>query len=134
VTYLLDTNICVFLMRNHPRAVAGYEKNKSLGVAISSVTLSELQFGVYNSAYPEKNGVNLLRFLLGVEVLDYDSAAANEYGKIRADLRRKRMPIGELDMLIAAHARAKGLTLATNNTREFGRVEGLILEDRLNHF
>jgi tRNA(fMet)-specific endonuclease VapC len=116
-------------MRNQAEAVARYEQNKQLGIAISSITLSELQFGVYNSAYPEKNGENLLRFLLGVEVLDYDSAAANEYGKIRADLRRKRTTIGELDMLIAAHARTEGLTVATNNTREFERVEGLNIED-----
>jgi tRNA(fMet)-specific endonuclease VapC len=106
-----------------------YERNKLLGVAISSITLSELQFGVYNSSKPEQNRENLLRFLLGVEVLSYDSSAAEEYGKIRAYLRRRGTPIGEMDMLIAAQANAAGLILATNNTREFERVAGLRLED-----
>ena len=127
--YLLDTNICVFLMKNRLEAVSRYKRNKPSGIAISSITLSELQFGVYNSTAPEKNGENLLRFLLGITVLDYNSAAADEYGRIRAYLRRKGTPIGELDMLIAAHARAKGLILATNNTREFERIEDLRLED-----
>ena len=127
--YLLDTNTCVFLMKNRPQTVARYEQNMLLGIAISSVTLSELKFGVYNSANPERNGENLLRFLIGVGVLDYNSAAADEYGKIRAELRRKGTPVGQMDMLIAAHGKAEGLTVVTNNTREFGRVEGLCLED-----
>ena len=116
-------------MKNHPEVVARYEQNKSLGIAISSITLSELKFGVYNSRNPEQNGENLLRFLLGVELLDYDSAAADEYGKIRAYLRRKGTPIGEMDMLIAAHSKAEGLIMATNNTRKFERIDGLRLED-----
>jgi tRNA(fMet)-specific endonuclease VapC len=129
VKYLLDTNICIFLMKNRRETVALYEQNKPFGIAISSITLSELHFGVYNSEYPMKNGENLLRFLVGITVLDYNCAAADEYGRIRAHLRRKGTPIGEMDMLIAAHAKAARLTLATNNTREFGRVEGLLLED-----
>ena len=127
--YMLDTNICIFLMKNQSETVARYRVGKSHGIAISSITLSELQFGVYNSAAPEKNGENLLRFLLGVELLDYGGAAADEYGRIRADLRRKGTPIGQLDMLIAAHAKAEGLILATNNTREFERIDGLLIED-----
>ena len=127
--YLLDTNICVFLMKNRRETVAKYEQNMPFGIAISTITLSELQFGVYNSAFPEKNGENLLRFLLGIAVLDYDSAAADEYGRIRAYLRRKGTPIGELDMLIAAHAKAEGLIIATNNTSEFERISGLLIED-----
>ncbi|MCL2323269.1 MAG: type II toxin-antitoxin system VapC family toxin [Oscillospiraceae bacterium] len=116
-------------MKNHSQVVARYEQNKPLGIAISSITLSELKFGVYNSKYPEQNGENLFRFLLGVELLDYDSAAADEYGKIRAYLRRKGTPVGEMDMLIAAHSKAKGLITVTNNTREFERIDGLYLED-----
>ena len=127
--YLLDTNTCVFLMKNRPEVLARYQQNKQHGIAISSITLSELKFGVYNSALVERNGENLLRFLLGVEVLDYDSAAADEYGGIRVHLRRKGTPIGEMDMLIAAHARAEALIIVTNNTREFERVEGLSMED-----
>ena len=127
--FLLDTNICIFLMKNRPETVARYEQNIKLGIAISSITLSELKFGVYNSEHPEKNYKNLLRFLIGIEVLDYNSAAADEYGRIRAELRRKGTPIGQMDMLIAAHAKAENLTFVTNNTREFERVEGLCLED-----
>jgi tRNA(fMet)-specific endonuclease VapC len=127
--YLLDTNICIFLMKNRPQTVALYEQNKPFGLGISAITLSELQFGVYNSNKIEHNGESLLRFLIGVEVLDYDSFAAEEYGKIRAYLRRNGTPIGEMDMLIAAHAKANGLIIATNNTSEFMRIEGLRLED-----
>lgn len=127
--YMLDTNTCVFLMKNRPEVVARYIQNKPLGIAISSITLSELKFGVYNSAFPERNGENLLRFLLGVELLDYNDAAADEYGRIRVDLRRKGTPIGEFDMLIAAHSKAENLIIVTNNTREFERVEKLCLED-----
>ena len=116
-------------MKNRPETVARYKQNEPFGIAISSITLSELEFGVYNSANPERNGENLLRFILGVEVLDYNSAAADEYGKIRAYLRLKGTPIGQMDMLIAAHAKAEGLIVATNNTREFERVENLQLED-----
>ena len=127
--YLLDTNTCIFLMKNHSKTVARYKENILFGIAISSITLSELKFGVYNSIYPEQNGESLLCFLIGVEILDYDSKAADEYGRIRAELRRKGTPIGHMDMLIAAHAKAKGLTVVTNNTREFERVENLHLED-----
>ena len=127
--YMLDTNTCIFLMKNRPEVISRYQQNKPLGIAISSITLSELKFGVYNSEFPERNGENLLRFLLGVELLAYNDAAADEYGRIRAGLRRKGTPIGELDMLIAAHAKAAGLVLVTNNTDEFGRVAGLALED-----
>jgi tRNA(fMet)-specific endonuclease VapC len=116
-------------MKNRPETVARYEQNRLLGIAISSITLSELKFGVYNSLNPESNGENLLRFLIGIDVLDYNSAAADKYGKIRAELRRKATPIGHMDMLIAAHAKAEGLIIVTNNTREFERVEGLRLED-----
>ena len=127
--YLLDTNTCVFLMKNRPETVARYKQNKQLGIAISSITLSELRFGVYNSSFPERNGENLLHFLLGVEVLDYGSAASDEYGKIRAYLRRKGTPIGSMNMLIAAHAKAEVLIVVTNNTREFEKVDVLRLED-----
>ena len=127
--YMLDTNTCVFLMKNRQEVVALYEQNKSQGIAISSITLSELKFGVYNSEFPERNSENLLRFLLGVELLDYNAAAADEYGRIRAGLRRKGTQIGELDMLIAAHAKVENLTVVTNNTCEFEKAEGLRHED-----
>jgi tRNA(fMet)-specific endonuclease VapC len=79
----------------------------------------------------EKNGANLSKFFIGLEILDFDSGAAIEYGRIRATLRKKGTPIGQMDMLIAAHAKSKGLTLVTNNVSEFERVDGLKLEDWL---
>ena len=96
---------------------------------ISSITLAELEVGVYNSARPEQNQLALMTFLARIEVVPFDSEAAREYGIIRADLTRKGNLIGANDLLIAAHAKALDLTLVTNNTREFERVEGLKLEN-----
>ncbi|MDR1322210.1 MAG: type II toxin-antitoxin system VapC family toxin [Gracilibacteraceae bacterium] len=129
---MLDTNTCVFLMKNRMETVEQYKRNKQYGIAVSMITVSELQFGVYNSNYPEKNAANLLGFLTGFNLFDYDVAAACEYGRIRAALRRAGTPIGHLDTLIAAHAKSRNLTLVTNNTREFERISGLELTDWLN--
>jgi len=93
------------------------------------MTVAELYYGVYNSSYPEKNGASLANFLIGLEVIDFDSAASMEYGRIRAALRRQGTPIGPLDMLIAAHAKAKGMVAVTDNVREFERVKGLEVEN-----
>ena len=127
--YMLDTNICIFLKKNRTDVVNMYKQNDPLGIAVSSIALSELLFGVYNSANFTHNSENLLRFLLGIEVIAYGGNAAAENGKIRADLRRKGNLIGEMDMLIAAHAKAENLILVTNNTREFERVKELTIED-----
>ena len=94
-------------------------------VCISSVTYAELVYGVEKSSAVEKNRIALSVMLSNIEIVDFDSKAADEYGKIRADLERKGIPIGPLDMLIAAHARSLGYTIVTNNVREFIRVEGL---------
>ena len=97
--------------------------------AISSITLAELEYGVKYSANPEKNAVALMKFLSVIEILPFDSNAAIEYGDICADLRKKGTPIGNMDMLISAHARSENLIIVTHNTREFKRVESLQLED-----
>ena len=127
--YLLDTNTCIFLMKNIESVVSNYKTKHYLGVALSTITVAELHFGVYNSKHREKNGRSLSGFLVGVDVLEFDGLAAVEYGRIRADLQWRGEPIGSLDMLIAAHALAKDLTLVTDNTREFERVEGLQIEN-----
>ena len=127
--YMLDTNTCIFLMKNRQDVVEKYVANKDDGIAVSAITAAELHFGVFNSAYPEKNRNNLAAFFTGLAVLDFDDTAALEYGRIRANLRRNGMPIGSLDMLIAAHAKSCDMVLVTNNTREFSRVYGLKLED-----
>jgi len=96
---------------------------------ISSITSSELFFGVYNSAFPQKNLNALLQFLLPVTVLPYPPEASQEYGKIRADLKKRGQLIGPMDLLIAAHAVYHGLVLVTNNTEEFSRVKKLKIEN-----
>ena len=129
--YMLDTNTCIFLMKNNPSVVSKYKKNKKSGIVISSITASELYFGVYNSLDVVKNKENLVKFLMGLEILEFDIAAAMEYGIQRAKLKQNGTPIGSLDMLIAAHAKAKKLVIVTNNTREFKRIDGLAIEDWL---
>ena len=127
--YMLDTNMCIYAQKNNPNVIAKIKQNFQQGLAISSITLAELEYGVQASANIEKNTVSLMKFLSIVDVLPFDSGAAVEYGKICADLRKKGTPIGTMDMLIAAHARSENLIVVTHNTREFERVEGLQLED-----
>ena len=127
--YMLDTNMCIYAQKNNPNVIAKIKENFPQGLSISSITLAELEYGVQASANIEKNAVSLLKFLSIVDIIPFDSGAAVEYGKICADLRKKGTPIGTMDMLIAAHARAENLIVVTHNTREFERVEGLQLED-----
>lgn len=127
--YMLDTNMCIYAQKQNPNVLAKIHENYQEGLAISSITLAELEYGVQASVNPEKNMVALLKFLTIVEILPFESSAAFEYGKIRADLRRKGTPIGNMDMLIAAHAKAQNLIVVTHNTREFERVEDLQLDD-----
>lgn len=128
--YLLDTNICIYAIKNKPETVLKRIKQElDHGVGISSVTLAELEYGVQNSMDPVKNEQALLKFLLVLSILPFGPAAASEYGKIRAALKKKGALIGPLDMLIAGHAKAEGLILVTNNMREFERVPGLMLEN-----
>jgi len=129
MTYLLDTNICIFIMKKTPRVVAQFRDVQSSGVAISAITLAELELGLSKSQAIERNRNALLAFSTLVEILPFDVVAATEYGNIRAALEKKGQPIGILDILIAAHAKSLNLTLVTNNTREFQRVDGLIIED-----
>lgn len=128
--YLLDTNICVYLIKKKPENVLEKLHSKmGDGFAISAITLAELMHGVEASAHQEKNTLALNQFLSIVDILPFDDEAAAEYGKICATLRRRGTPIGPMDMLIAAHAKAKGLVIVTNNMREFKRVESIELEN-----
>jgi tRNA(fMet)-specific endonuclease VapC len=131
MTYLLDTNICIFMMKQIPGVAERFRCAQSGGIAVSAITLAELEFGVSNSKSYERNRNALLAFSTLVEILPFDIPASTEYGKIRAALEKAGTPIGALDTLIAAHAKSLNLTLVTNNTREFQRVEGLSLEDWL---
>jgi tRNA(fMet)-specific endonuclease VapC len=127
--YLLDTNTCIFIMKKIPALVKRFRVSQSSGIAISSITLAELEFGVSNSGEQERNRNTLLAFSTLVEILPFGASASAEYGRIRATLEKSGTPIGALDTLIAAHAKSENLTLITNNTREFQRVEGLLIED-----
>lgn len=127
--YMLDTNMCIYAQKNNPNVISRIKENFQQGLAISSITLAELEYGVQASVNVEKNMVALLKFLSIVEILPFDSGASVEYGKICANLRKKGTPIGTMDMLISAHAKSENLIVVTHNTREFKRVEGLQLED-----
>ena len=130
MTYMLDTNICIYAMKNRPEKVLQRLKDElDNGICISSITLAELEYGMKHSSDPAKNGVALLRFLLPMSVLPFGPTAASEYGEIRAYLQRKGTHIGPLDILIAGHAKAENLVLVTNNVREFERVPGFHLEN-----
>jgi tRNA(fMet)-specific endonuclease VapC len=98
-------------------------------IGVSSVTLAELRYGADKSQRPAQNHAALDAFLVPLTILDFDSRAADCYGRIRADLERRGTSIGPLDTLIAAHALSLAVPLVTNNTAEFGRVPGLQIED-----
>ncbi len=124
--YLLDTNICIYIIKKRPVKVLQIFESLSPGsVAISSITLAELHYGIEKSSNPERNKDALDQFVTPLEIIDFDYFATLEYGKIRADLEKKGTPIGPLDTLIAAHARSLKLMLVTNNEREFERIPGL---------
>lgn len=130
MTYMLDTNICIYAMKNKPEKVLRRLREElDNGVCISSITLAELEYGMKHSSNPAKNEQALLRFLVPFSVLPFGSTAAAEYGEIRAYLQSQGTPIGPLDMLIAGYARAEKMILVTNNVREFERVPGLELEN-----
>ena len=127
---MLDTNVCIHVIRRRPPDVLRRFEEYEVGeVGVSSVTAAELRYGAEKSAVPEQNREALSRFLLPLEVLAFGDEAAAAYGRIRAALEKAGTPIGPLDTLIAAHAVGLGVTLVTNNTREFSRVPGLEVED-----
>jgi len=129
MSYMLDTNICIFAIKDNANILNMLHTHKDDGLFISAITLSELEHGVYISQHIEKNRIALIKFLLLATPLPYDETAANEYGRIRAYLQKNGKLIGATDMLIAAHAKSENMILATNNTREFIRVPGLLIED-----
>ena len=131
--WLLDTNMCIYLIKARPERVLSRLRALDVAVvAVSSITVAELQYGVAKSARPEQNALALAGFLAPLTVRAFDDAAAATYGTVRANLERVGKPIGSMDMLIAAHALALKSTLVTNNAREFIRVDGLKLENWAN--
>ena len=128
--YMLDTNICIYAIKHKPEQVfMRLQEHDPIDICISSVTYAELVHGVEKSKAIEKNRVALALLLANIEIMNFDSLAAESYGKIRADLEKAGTPIGPLDMMIAGHAMALGYTVVTNITKEFDRVKGLKLEN-----
>ena len=126
--YMLDTNIVIYAKNNRPEDVlAKFREYDPKELCISAITLAELEYGICNSSDPARNRMALMIFLSNIEIVPFDYAAAKEYGRIRFELKTKGELIGSNDLLIAAHAKSLDMTLITNNTSEFERVEGLKL-------
>jgi tRNA(fMet)-specific endonuclease VapC len=127
---LLDTNICIYIINRKPAAVLKRVQAKQPGrVAISTITVAELEYGVARSRYPQRNRLALLEFLVPFAILDFDQQAAMEYGLIRSSLESKGRPVGPMDLLLAAQAKSHNLILVTNDEKEFARVDGLRIEN-----
>lgn len=127
---MLDTNICIYIINARPPSVI--ERFSSIGVGeigISIITLAELEYGAAKSAQPRRNREALKQFILPLEVAAFDAEATTAYGSARTALEKRGTPIGAMDLLIAAHAVSLGVTLVTNNSREFARVPGIRVEN-----
>ncbi|QUS62157.1 type II toxin-antitoxin system VapC family toxin [Synechocystis sp. PCC 7339] len=128
--YLLDTNICIYLIKKKPlQVLAKLQALEVSEVGISSITLAELEYGVSKSQRQSKNRDALMQFLLPLEIVEFNQEAAIAYGNIRSNLESRGLVIGAMDMLIAAHALSLGVTLVSNNVREFSRINNLSLEN-----
>ena len=128
--YMLDTNICIYIIKNKPKKVIiELKRHKPSEICVSAITYAELTYGVEKSMAVEKNRLALALLFSNIEVLNFDIKAAIHYGKIRTYLGKQGTPIGSLDMMIAAHAMSLGYTVVTNNIKEFQRVPDLKLEN-----
>ena len=128
--FMLDTNICIYLIKQKPVKVLKHFKTRSIGdIGISTISLAELRYGVSKSQYVEKNQQALDEFILPLEVADFDMKAAEECGIIRTELEKRGKPIGSMNMLIGAHSLSLGATLVTNNVREFKEIKRLKVVD-----
>ena len=131
--YLLDTNTCITLIRRRTdaaeRVLRRLTRHAVTEVAVSALTVAELEYGVARSREPAQNRARLDQFLLPLQILAFDDAAAAEYGSIRADPEVRGVGIGPIDTLLAAQARSIAAVMVTNNTTEFERVPRLVVED-----
>jgi len=127
---MLDTKMCIYIIKKKPPDVLKrFQKAQISSIGISSITLSELFYGVVKSSKPERNYLALAQFAVPLEILSYDHKASQHYGDIRYHLEKQGTPIGAMDMLIAAHALSVGCILVTNNEKEFHRVPHLRIEN-----
>jgi tRNA(fMet)-specific endonuclease VapC len=130
--YMLDTNICIYTIKNRPAQVRTTFISHQEQLCISTVTVMELIYGAEKSAVPEKNLAVVESFLARLVVMAYDHRAAEHTGQLRAELQKQGKPIDPTDQMIAGHARSLGLVLVTNNVREFDRVPGIRVENWAN--
>jgi len=129
VRYLLDTNVCVDFLRDHPGVVERIRGSSPDDLYLSSVVVAELRYGADRSVRRAENHERLDVLTTEIQCVDFDLAAARVYGRIRSFLESQGAPIGPYDMMIAAHALSLGLVLVTDNESEFGRVAGLAVEN-----
>ena len=130
MNYLLDTNICIYLIKKRPsKVLERFRQHSPQDVAISIITLFELEYGVEKSQYRQRSEDALAKFLLPLNLVCLDRPSAIEAATIRAQLEMKGMPIGPYDLLIAGLARSRNMTLVTNNTKKFERIANLHLEN-----
>ena len=128
--YMLDTNICIYVLKKRPTAVLDkFDKVRKDQIYISVVTYTELKFGVEQSLSKKMNQEILKEFAARLQIRPWDEEAANHYAKIRHHLEGQGKPIGNMDLMIASHARSCGYTLVTNNLKKFNRVPNLRLEN-----
>lgn len=128
--YLLDTNICIYIIKKKPADVLRALKIKSKNdIYISSLTIAELEYGVSKSLFPEKNKIALIEFLSIFNILPFDDKDAVNFGIIKTDLEKKGKIIGQMDLLLTAQAKTKKFILVTNNIKEFKKVEGIKIEN-----
>jgi tRNA(fMet)-specific endonuclease VapC len=130
MSYLLDTNICIYIIKRKPeQVIARLNQIPFNQLYVSAITIAELEYGVRKSSLPDRNRLALNEFLIPFSIVDFDRAATIEYGIVRSELEKNGMPIGPLDMMIAAHAKSLSYVLVTNNEREFGKVNGLQVDN-----
>lgn len=131
MNYLLDTNICIYIIKKRPAAaVLKRVQSKQPGqISISTITLAKLEYGIARSRYPDRNRIALLEFLFPFAILDFDQRACADYGRIRSSLESKGRAIGPMDLLLAAQAKSRDLILVTNDEKEFKRIDGLRIEN-----
>ncbi len=128
--FMLDTNTCIYIIkRKPPDVIERFNQTEISQIGISSITLSELFYGVSKSSKPKQNQIALMQFVAPLEILPYSDEAAQYYGDLRAHLEKQGTPIGSLDMLIAAHALSIACTLVTNNEKEFIRIPNLKIDN-----
>lgn len=130
--YLLDTNICIYIINKRPSSIIDVIRLKKINeISISPITIAELYYGAEKSQYPDQNRAAILEFVIPFKILNFDYRSAFCYGTIRERLESQDIPIGPMDLLLAAQALAYDLIFVTNNVKEFKRIDKLRLENWL---